>query len=99
MMPSLSTHVIDAAGGGACRDVEVKVSDAQGAIVAAALTDADGRIASLAPDLGAGLYSITWATKGSFLLGVAVTVDLAEERHYHVPLLVSAASAVTYLGV
>ncbi len=98
-MPSLSTHVIDSAGGGARPDVEVSVSDAGGTVVASGITDTDGRIGSLATGLRAGPYLITWATGGSFVREVAVTVDLAEDRHYHVPLLVSPVSATTYLGV
>jgi 5-hydroxyisourate hydrolase len=98
-VPSLSTHVLDAAAGGPCPGVAVTVADAEGTTVAAGITDAEGRSADLAVDLPAGTYRIGWRTGGGFIREVAVTVHLAEERHYHVPLLASPVSAVTYLGV
>ncbi len=97
-MPSLSTHVLDTAAGGPCPGTTVTVTAPDGTPVAAAVTDADGRITDLASDLPAGSYRIGWATGGDFLEAVAVTVRLAEDRHYHVPLLASPVSAVTYLG-
>jgi 5-hydroxyisourate hydrolase len=98
-MPTLSTHVIDASGGGARPHVEVRVTDEGGALVTSAYTDDEGRIGALATGLTAGPYRITWVTRGAFVAEVAVTVELADERHYHVPLLVSPVSAVAYLGV
>lgn len=97
-MPSLSTHVLDAAAGGPRPGVAVTVVDATGTTVASAATDAEGRIADLAGDLPAGRYQIRWYVGGRFLQEVAVSVDLSEPRHYHVPLLASPVSAVTYLG-
>jgi 5-hydroxyisourate hydrolase len=103
-VPSLSTHVLDAAAGGPRAGVAVTVHAVtgpppDGPPVASAVTDADGRIPSLATDLVPGSYRIEWSTAGAFVSAVAVTVELSEDRHYHVPLLVSPASAVTYLGV
>jgi 5-hydroxyisourate hydrolase len=95
---SLSTHVLDAAAGGPCPGVTVTVADAEGTTVAAGLTGLDGRCADLAAGLPVGVYRIGWRTDGVFIQEVSVTVHLGEERHYHVPLLASPVSAVTYLG-
>jgi 5-hydroxyisourate hydrolase len=99
-MTSVSTHVLDTAGGGARSGVAVRLTDAAGAVVGDGTTDADGRIAPLAADLAPGAYTLTFDAPGGpgFLQSVAVTVALDEDRHYHVPLLASAWSAVTYLG-
>lgn len=97
-MVTLSTHVLDAAGGGGRPGLAVTVHDDDGALVGQATTDDAGRVASLAGGMVPGRYRISWQTSGSFLSAVTVTVVLAEDRHYHVPLLASDASAVTYLG-
>ena len=97
-MPSLSTHILDAAGGGPQPLVWVEVRDHTGAAVASGQSDARGRIEDLAPALPPGRYQITWELGGDFLAAVSATVDLGDERGYHVPILASAASAVVYLG-
>ncbi len=99
MTASLSTHVLDATGGGGRPGLAVCVHDEGGALVAEAATDDAGRVVSLATGLTPGRYRISWRTGGAFIGAVAVTVELTEDRHYHVPLLASGASAVTYLGV
>lgn len=98
MTASLSTHVLDAAGGGGRPGLAVSVHDERGELVGEATTDEAGRVAALAMGLAPGRYRISWRTGGAFLAAVAVTVELAADRHYHVPLLASGASAVTYLG-
>ncbi len=98
-MPSLSTHVLDAAAGGPLVDVQVTVTAVSGDLVAGGTTDNTGRISDLADGLPTGTYRIAWETGGDFLAGVAAVVVLADDRHYHVPLLASPVSAVTYLGV
>jgi 5-hydroxyisourate hydrolase len=97
-VPSLSTHVLDSAAGGPRPGVTVTVVDTGGTTVASAVTDAEGRITDLAGDLPPGRYHLRWDTGGRFLQEVAVGVLLSEERHYHIPLLASPVSAVTYLG-
>jgi 5-hydroxyisourate hydrolase len=98
-VPSLSTHVLDAAAGGPRPGIPVSVRAEDGSPVASGVTDADGRIGSLASGLAPGRYRIEWSTGDAFVQSVAVTVDLADERHYHVPLLASPVAAVAYLGV
>lgn len=79
--------------------VEVALHDGDGVPVATGRTDQAGRIAPLAADVPAGTYRLSWALDGGFLAGVAITVVLDQDRHYHLPLLASPASAVAYLGV
>jgi 5-hydroxyisourate hydrolase len=97
-MITLSTHVLDAAAGGGLAGLAVTVFDEDGTEVAAGTTGADGRIAELAAGLAPGTYRIEWQPGGSFVRAVAASVLLAEDRHYHVPLLASPACAVVYLG-
>lgn len=98
-MPSVSTHVLDASAGGPKSGVEVVLRDGDGVAVARGRTDDAGRIAPLAADVPAGTYRLSWALGGGFLAEVAITVVLDQDRHYHLPLLASPASAVAYLGV
>lgn len=95
---SLSTHILDAAGGGARPGVAVEVRDGSGILVGSGVTDEQGRVGELASGLSAGSYRISWRTGGHFLEDVAVTVKLVD-GHHHVPLLATGASAVVYLGV
>jgi 5-hydroxyisourate hydrolase len=97
-MISVSTHVLDTAGGGARPGVAVTLLDTEGTELGAGVTDADGRIASLASGLATGTYTLTFNLEGPFLTAIAVAVRLGEDRHYHVPVLASGWSAVTYLG-
>jgi 5-hydroxyisourate hydrolase len=97
-MPSLSTHVIDSSTGGPMPGVAVHVHNEAERLVAAATTGPDGRSAVLAERLTVGRYRVTWDTGGNFIDAVSVTIALSEDRHYHVPLLSSPASAMAYLG-
>ena len=98
-MPSVSTHVLDASAGGGVEGLTVELRDLSDNVVGSGSTDRDGRVASLASGLAPGAYRLSWEVGGDFVVQVVVTVALDEDRHYHVPLLVSAASAITYLGV
>jgi 5-hydroxyisourate hydrolase len=96
MAASISTHVLDTAQG---RPLEgVRVSLYRGTeLVARAETDNDGRVKELGRDLTAGSYRLLFDVKGPFFEEVAVQVRVAD-GHYHVPLLVSPFSCVTYRG-
>jgi 5-hydroxyisourate hydrolase len=109
-MTSLSTHVLDAVTGTPAAALAVELlSDAAGEWrpVASGRTDADGRIPSLgAGELGAGRHRLVFAT-GDWFSGqgvpafypeVVVTFEIDEERHYHVPLLLSPYAYSTYRG-
>lgn len=95
---TISTHVLDSAGGGGRSGVTVEVLDQFGATVGTGATDETGRIASLAEGLSPGPYTIRWKMGGSFVTEASVVVALIEVRHYHVPLLASDHSTTVYLG-
>jgi 5-hydroxyisourate hydrolase len=92
---SLSTHVLDTGAGTPARDVEVELRRGE-TVVAQQRTDADGR-ARLADGLEPGRYRIAWLPPSPFFTRVELEVEL-EDGHYHVPLLVSPYSCVTYRG-
>ena len=71
---------------------------ASGRTVATGTTDERGRIEGLASDLAPGPYEVVWHL-GGFVASLSATLDLSEERPYHVPVLASGHSAVVYLGV
>lgn len=76
----------------------MSVRDAAGLVVGGGISADDGRVAALAAGLATGSYRISWETGGSFLSSISATVELSEDRHYHIPLLVSDVTAITYLG-
>lgn len=105
-MTHLTTHVLDAARGIPAAGIAVTLTTASGTPLAAGETDADGRLA-LGPDLLApGDYTLTFATGAyfdaqsveSFYPEVGVTFGIRDERHYHVPLLLSPFAYSTYRG-
>ncbi|WP_418277473.1 hydroxyisourate hydrolase [Isoptericola jiangsuensis] len=108
-MSHLTTHVLDAGTGTPAVGVGVELTDGGDALVAAAVTDADGR-AALCPDtLAPGVYRLTFAT-GAYHAGrgvetfypeVTVAFEVTagtEQRHHHVPLLLSPFAYSTYRG-
>jgi 5-hydroxyisourate hydrolase len=109
---SLSTHVLDAVSGTPAADVTVTLaarSSADGSWrdVANGSTDADGRIRDLAPSgLPSGTYRLVFDTgayfsatgQTGFWPEVAITFVVSDERHYHVPLLLSPYAFSTYRG-
>ena len=94
-MTSLSTHVLDTGAGRPAAGVRVELSR-EGAVIAAAETDADGR-ARLADELEPGLYRLAFAPPSPFFRRVELEVELGE-GHYHVPLLVSPYGCASYRG-
>jgi 5-hydroxyisourate hydrolase len=102
-MPTLSTHVLDTAQGRPARGIPVRLEDDSGRILAQDVTDDDGRIGSLGPELEGGTYTLRFAVAvhqpGGFYPEVAVTFTVAgDEGHYHVPLLLSPFGYSTYRG-
>ena len=96
MSASLSTHVLDTGRGRPASDVQVALS-LRGERVAAATTDADGRVRELARDLEPGPYTLVFHPPSPFFRRVELEVAL-EDGHYHVPLLVSPYSCASYRG-
>ena len=95
MSVSISTHVLDVERGRPARGVRVELW--QEDLVTSGETDDDGRIANLAEDLQPGVYRLLFRPDSPFFRGVGIEVSL-DEGHYHVPLLVSSYSCVTYRG-
>jgi 5-hydroxyisourate hydrolase-like protein (transthyretin family) len=95
MSVSVSTHVLDTAAGTpvAGMPVELYRADEQ---IARTTTDADGR-ARLAEELEAGTYRLVLHPRSPFFRRVELEIEL-EDGNYHVPLLVSPYSCVTYRG-
>jgi 5-hydroxyisourate hydrolase len=103
-MTTLSTHVLDSALGLPAAGLDVVLAGADGTFLAAATTDADGRIA-WADDVDPGDHTLTFATgewfgaaeRATFFPAVTLTVALADE-HTHVALLLGPYSFTTYKG-
>jgi 5-hydroxyisourate hydrolase len=109
---SVSTHVLDNARGRPAAGVPVALfrvgETGLAAQVAAAVTDADGRVGRLGePDLPAGTYRLVFDTGAYFTASgqrafypeVAVSFAATEpDGHYHVPLLLSPFAYATYRG-
>ncbi|WP_298397717.1 hydroxyisourate hydrolase [Sphingobium sp.] len=108
-MTSLSTHVLDTAHGCPAEGVSLQLLSDTGALLFAGTTNADGRCPGI-PLIEPGRYRISFAVaayyraRGTMLADPPfldiVTVDfgVADEGHYHVPLLVSPYGYSTYRG-
>jgi 5-hydroxyisourate hydrolase len=106
---AVTTHVLDTAKGRPAVGVPVRleVAGASGgwALVASAVTDADGRVRSLGPDrLAQGAHRLVFDTASylggaAFFPEVVIVFDPADPgEHYHVPLLLSPYGYSTYRG-
>jgi len=93
---SLSTHVLDTERGRPAEGVRVELYRGAEQIADEA-TDADGRIADVAPGLEPGVYRIVFHPPSPFFRSVALELEL-EDGHYHVPLFASAYGCATYRG-
>jgi 5-hydroxyisourate hydrolase len=105
-MISLSTHVLDVERGAPAAGVLVTLSRAE-AVVASGATDADGRIARLAHALEPATYELSFDVAGyltaqerpaPFVQRLSLRLAMHDDRHYHVPLLLSAYACTTYRG-
>jgi 5-hydroxyisourate hydrolase len=92
---SLSTHVLDT-GAGRPADGVLVVLYRGDMFMAETRTDADGR-AQLSDDLDPGTYRLVFHPPSPFFKRVELEVEL-DDGDYHVPLLVSPYSCVSYRG-
>jgi 5-hydroxyisourate hydrolase len=99
MMARLSTHILDTAQGRPAAAIEVRLFDADRALLRTVFTGADGR-ALIDEDLAPGVYELWFAVRASeFLEDVVVRFRMVEgEKKYHVPLLISPHGYTTYRG-
>lgn len=108
-MSHVTTHVLDASTGLPAAGIAVALLAPDGGVVAESVTDADGRVGVLGPDvLGPGEYTIRFATgpyfaaRGvdTFYPAVTITFTVPDPAagHYHVPLLLSPFAYSTYRG-
>ena len=109
-MRTLSTHVLDAVTGEPAAGVGVVLSRRDGGgwtELAAATTDEDGRVRDLAPDgLADGDHRLVFDTAAHFAAAgttgfypeVSVVFTVSQDRHSHVPLLLSPYAYSTYRG-
>jgi 5-hydroxyisourate hydrolase len=116
-MPRLSTHVLDTSRGTPAAGIPVElhfVADGQRRLLAAAITNADGRTDApllTAERLDVGVYELTFRTREylsrsgatltdpPFLDDIVVRVGIADPAgSYHVPLLLSPYGYSVYRG-
>lgn len=93
--------MLDVAAGAPVDGVRVAL-ESDGSTVASGLTGADGRL-RLEEQLEPGLYTLRFDLTGHLAAPhlfdqVAFLVRLEEQRHYHVPLLISPFGASSYRG-
>jgi 5-hydroxyisourate hydrolase len=109
-MSSLSTHVLDAVRGVPAADVPVQLfrsTQSSWAAHGTGRTDRDGRLSDFASaSLTPGTYRLVFDTavhfaatgQRGFYPEVSICFQVVEERHYHVPLLLSPYAYSTYRG-
>ena len=95
---TLSTHILDTEAGEPVGGVKVGLFRGKD-LVSLQETDVDGRIANLfETDFSPDEYRLVFYIGHGFFEKVELTISLLEEDHYHVPLLISSYSCVTYRG-
>jgi 5-hydroxyisourate hydrolase len=92
---TVSTHVLDTERGRPAAGVRVELFRGD-ELVGSGETDDDGRIARLA-ETGPGTYRLVFHPPSPFFRRVELEVEL-DDRHHHVPLLVSSYACATYRG-
>jgi 5-hydroxyisourate hydrolase len=97
-MATLSTHVLDTALGRPAAGIAVRLESRSGEPLDSGTTDPDGRIGSLGGELSLGEYVLRFGTDGVFFPEVVIVFKISDERHHHVPLLLSPFGYSTYRG-
>jgi len=95
----ISTHVLDTEHGEPARGVRVELYRGD-ELLAADVTNDDGRIAELSPGpLESTAYRLVFHPPSAFFRRVELEVVVDDvARHYHVPLLFSSYSCASYRG-
>ena len=108
-MSAITTHVLDAVLGKPAAGISIRLEKRQRflwEVIATGLTDADGRCHDLAPKAKKGVYRITFATRAylgrmgreSIYPEISITFNCGGKEHYHLPILLSDNSYITYRG-
>jgi 2-oxo-4-hydroxy-4-carboxy-5-ureidoimidazoline decarboxylase len=106
-MTHVSTHVLDAVTGRPASGVPVTLTDADGAVLADARTDDDGRIPDLYTGELSGIYRLRFDTAAyfaerrspAFYPEILITFEIDDvSAKYHVPVLLSPYAYSTYRG-
>ncbi len=109
-MSTISTHVLDTALGTPAEGLQLSLEiwrDDDWQPLASGVTNADGRVAKLVPTIEKGMYQMTFMTerycrstgRECFYPYVSIVFQImAEDEHYHVPLLLSPFGYSTYRG-
>jgi 5-hydroxyisourate hydrolase len=108
-MSALTTHVLDTSSGRPAAEVGVRLERREGgawALLSEKRTDADGRVRDLLDRVQPGVYRLTFDTGGyfrrrgltTFFPEAAVTFEVRDAAHHHVPLLLSPFGFSTYRG-
>jgi len=108
---SITTHVLDTATGRPASHVPVHLELLEGhghvwSLVGSGSTDADGRCKTLVPPgapVAHGIYRLRFDTAaylgaGAFFPTVEIVFAVHDDRHHHVPLLLSPFGYSTYRG-
>ena len=96
MSATLSTHVLDTAAGRPAAGIAVRLETRDGDVLDSGTTD-DG-IGSLGGALAVGSYVLRFDVAGVFFPEVVVVFTVTDDRHHHVPLLLSPFGYSTYRG-
>ena len=105
-MSAVTTHVLDTALGRPAAGVRVQLRRGSD-LLAEATTDDDGRIGELGPDrVAPGSYELVFDVAAyaestgqpCFFPEVSLRFVVADDRHHHVPLLLSPFAYSTYRG-
>jgi 5-hydroxyisourate hydrolase len=96
MSATLSTHVLDLGRGTPAAGTRVELLRG-GELVATGETDENGRLGDLGGTLETGTYSLVFHPPLAFFRRVELELEL-DDRHHHVPLLVSPFGCASYLG-
>jgi 5-hydroxyisourate hydrolase len=99
---TITTHVLDTGRGRPAAGVPVRLMHGD-VVLAEATTDADGRARDLsATAVGSGVYQLAFDIAAydaeAFFPEVVVTFVVRDDRHHHVPLLLSPFAYSTYRG-
>lgn len=98
---SLSTHVLDAGRGRPAVGVPIRLY-AEDRLLTEAETDHDGRAAALAATLEPGTYRLVFDLASydadGFFPEATIAFRVTDDRHHHIPLLLSPFAYSTYRG-